>query len=65
MRIEKMSEYAQFNLRMIREQGSQAEQTRKLVEEMRQQQKMNEAKLAAPSEHMQKFTSAMKKLDVI
>lgn len=60
-----MNEYAQFNLRMIREQGSQAEQTRKLVEEMRQMQKQSEAKLAAPSEHMQKFSSALKKLDVI
>lgn len=65
MRIEKMNEYAQFNLRMIRDQGSQAEQARKLVEKMKQMQQEAQASLAKPSEHLQRFQSAMKKLDVI
>ncbi len=60
-----MSEYAQFNLRLIRDQGSQAEQARKLIEEMKRQQLENQASLAKPSPHLQRFHNAMKKLDVI
>ena len=65
MKIEKMSEYALFNLRMIRENGSQAEQTKKLVKKMQEIQDQSTANLAKPSEHMQKFVNNLKKLDVI
>lgn len=65
MRIEKMGEYAKFNLRMINDQGSQAEQTKRLVEKMKELQEQASAKLSQPSEHMQKFNNSLKKLDVI
>ncbi len=65
MRIEKMGEYAKFNLRMINTQGSQAEQTKRLVEKMKQMQEQASAKLSEPSEHMQKFNNSLRKLDVI
>lgn len=65
MKIERMTEYAQFNLRLIRDQGTQAEQTRKLVEKMKQLQQECQATLAKPSEHLQRFHNAMKKLDII
>lgn len=60
-----MGEYAKFNLRMINNQGSQAEQTKRLVEKMKKLQEQSSAKLSEPSEHMQKFNNSLRKLDVI
>ena len=65
MRIEKMGEDSKLNLRMINNQGSQAEQTKRLVEKMKKLQEESSAKLSQPSEHMQKFNHSLKKLDVI
>lgn len=65
MKIEKMNEYAKFNLHMINNQGSQAAQTKRVVDKMEQVQREAAAKLLEPSVHMQKFASSMKKLDVI
>lgn len=60
-----MGEYALFNLRMIRDQGSQAEQTKKLVKKMQDVQDQSVEHLAKPSEHMVKFTNNLRKLDII
>jgi len=50
---------------MINDQGSQAEQTKRLVDKMKELQDQASAKLSQPSEHMQKFNNSLKKLDVI
>lgn len=60
-----MGEYALFNLRMIRDQGSQAEQTKKLVKKMQDVQDQSVEHLSKPSEHMVKFSNNLRKLDVI
>tara|TARA_R110000868_G_scaffold38661_1_gene135022 strand:- start:25144 stop:25341 length:198 start_codon:yes stop_codon:yes gene_type:complete len=65
MKIERIGEYAKFNLRMINSEGSQAKQTERVVKKMEEVQRESAKKLVEPSPHMQKFNNSIKKLDVI